>query len=150
MTPPIPKALTVAVASLALLATAGATYVVSTAQRPVGTPACQSPAKVMLRVELVFGLSRQGQPDIDDAAWRQFLASEITPRFPDGLTVVSAHGQWRNAGGAIITEPARMLLIWAPPTDDLGPRLDAIRTAWKRAHRQESVIRAESPACLSF
>ncbi len=29
------------------------------------------------------------------------LAAEVTPRFPDGLTVVEAGGQWRDGKGAI-------------------------------------------------
>ncbi|MYB35434.1 MAG: DUF3574 domain-containing protein [Gammaproteobacteria bacterium] len=41
---------------------------------------------------LFFGRSRQGVEVVSDAAWGTFLAEEITPRFPDGLTVLDAMG----------------------------------------------------------
>lgn len=33
---------------------------------------------------------------VSDEDWRAFLAAEVTPRFPDGLTVIDAAGQWRD------------------------------------------------------
>ena len=36
-----------------------------------------------------------------DAAWDAFLADTVTPRFPDGLTVLDARGQWRDSEGLI-------------------------------------------------
>ena len=41
-------------------------------------PAC-SPGTAMQKHELYFGLTRGGER-IDDAQWRDFLASEVTPR----------------------------------------------------------------------
>lgn len=111
---------------------------------------CPSPAQTMQRIELVFGLSRRGQPDLDDAAWQLFLDREVTPRFPDGLTALRASGQWRGASGPAIKEPARLLLIWARPNADLDQRIEAVRTAWKIAHRQDSVLSARAHDCVSF
>lgn len=104
----------------------------------------------MQRVELVFGLSRKGRPDIGDAEWRLFLDREVTSRFPDGLTVLAGDGQWRNPAGVAIKEPARLLLIWAKPSADLGVRIEAVRNAWKQAHAQESVLRAVGTSCVAF
>ncbi|MEZ5854645.1 MAG: DUF3574 domain-containing protein [Hyphomicrobiaceae bacterium] len=104
----------------------------------------------MHRIELVFGMSRKGQPAVTDSDWRAFLDAEITPRFPDGLTVLEGQGQWRSNAGEIVKEPARLLLVWAKPQSDLAQRIEAIRSAWKQAHGQESVIKAESHNCVSF
>ena len=104
----------------------------------------------MHRIELVFGMSRQGQPDISEAGWRKFLDAEITPRLPDGLTVLEGQGQWRNSAGEIVKEPSRLLLVWAKPQSDLTQRIEAIRSAWKQAQGQESVLKAESYDCVSF
>ena len=38
---------------------------------------------------------------VDDAAWASFLADTATPRFPNGLTVLDARGQWRDPGGVL-------------------------------------------------
>ena len=29
-----------------------------------------------------------------DSEWQDFLATSVTPRFPDGFTVLDGHGQW--------------------------------------------------------
>ena len=55
----------------------------------------------MLRTELYFGMGRSDGSEISQDQWEAFVRDEITPRFPGGLTVVSARGQWRDAGGLI-------------------------------------------------
>ncbi|MGD9806320.1 MAG: DUF3574 domain-containing protein [Hyphomicrobiaceae bacterium] len=112
--------------------------------------ACASGSTAMRRVELVFGLSRKDRTDVGDTDWAAFLEREVTPRFPDGLTVMPANGQWRSASGVIVKEPARLMLIWAHAAPDLDQRIEEIRSAWKREHNQESVLRADSRDCVSF
>ena len=104
----------------------------------------------MQRVELVFGMSRAGRVDVGEDEWTAFLAREVTPRFPDGLTVLAANGQWRGASGSVVREPARVLLIWIARSPDLETRIEAVRAAWKAAHAQESVLRADGASCVSF
>ena len=41
--------------------------------------------------------------------WRQFLAEVVTPRFPQGLTVWPASGQWRTQDGSITREASYAL-----------------------------------------
>ena len=60
----------------------------------------------MLVAELFFGRDRAGQQTVSDAEWADFLASVVTPNFPDGLTVFDGYGQWRNpTTGAIGRSP---------------------------------------------
>src|ERR1051325_10759712 len=54
-----------------------------------------SPGQWMIRTEMIFGLGRRGGADVSDAQWRDFVDHEITPRFPDGLSILNARGQWR-------------------------------------------------------
>lgn len=112
--------------------------------------ACAAGDERLRRIELVFGLSRKGRADVSEAEWSDFMEREVTPRFPDGLTVIAANGQWRNAAGMIVREPARLLLVWAAAIPDLDQRIEHIRTAWKREQQQESVLRAFSTDCVSF
>jgi len=111
---------------------------------------CDEGGTRLRRIELVFGLSRKAREDVSEVEWSDFLAREVTPRFPDGLTVLAANGQWRNAAGVIVREPARLLLVWAAAAPDLDQRIEQIRTAWKREQQQESVLRADSTDCVSF
>ena len=87
---------------------------------------------------------------MDDAAWEAFLSDTVTPRFPDGLTVLDARGQWRGSSGAIQSERSKVLLVLAPPGDD-APRLIAeIADEYIRAFQQESVLRVVGDTCASF
>lgn len=103
----------------------------------------------MNRVELIFGAtSKRGL--ITQKMWKRFLASEVTPRFPDGLSTFDIKGQWRNAKGDIVKLPSRILLIWYPPAPDASAKIDAIRDAFNRRYDQESVMRVDGVNCVGF
>lgn len=96
-----------------------------------------------LRSELYFGV---GSAEISDQGvaeirWRSFLDKEVTPRFPDGLTVFEAYGQWRGPGE---TAPSRLrskvLVILHEDTPAKRAAIDAIRVAWKAATHDKSVL----------
>jgi hypothetical protein len=46
----------------------------------------------MATVEMYFGRKIGDRVGVSDAAFLDFTANEITPRFPQGLTVVDARG----------------------------------------------------------
>ena len=58
----------------------------------------------MLRTELYFGA-------IDVKAWESFLADEVTPRFPDGLSWYDVNGQWRGPSGQPEKLPSRIVIL---------------------------------------
>lgn len=135
--------------ALALVAGVAATWQL-TRSHVSPSLACPPGSSPMLRLELVFGMGRKDGSQIGDDAWRAFLDAEVTPRFPDGLTVLSGYGQWRDAGGPITRESARLLLVWLPPGPQHEAAIAAIRTAWKTRHQQDSVLRADSLGCVGF
>jgi hypothetical protein len=88
---------------------------------------------------------------VSEAAWRRFVAHEVTPRFPNGLTIIDASGQWRDRRrGAIVREPSKLIEIILPGRGDDQNRLDAIVAAYKRQFRQGSVGVIVQSACVSF
>lgn len=98
----------------------------------------------------MFGRDIGNRVGVSEQAWQRFLAREITPRFPDGLTVTDASGQWRDpASGRIVREPSKLVIIVLPGNDDEA-RLDAVVDAYKRQFRQQSVALVVEPACVSF
>ena len=99
---------------------------------------------------LFFGRSQGNVEVVGEEAWRAFLADEVTPRFPDGLTVLDAAGQWREDSGGIVRERTKLLLVLAPPGGDAMQRTDEIADAYKQAFGQSSVLRVVTPACVSF
>jgi hypothetical protein len=111
---------------------------------------CSTGSALMARLELLFGMSRHDAEEISDAEWQGFVDQEVTPRFPDGLTIVQAYGQWRNRTGAVAKENSRVLMIWYQPKPDSDARIEAIRDAYKARFKQESVMRVDGYSCVSF
>ncbi|MDR0183515.1 DUF3574 domain-containing protein [Lysobacter arvi] len=105
-----------------------------------------------IRSELYFAVGNEdGTGVIDDARWRAFLDAEVTPRFPDGLTVLDGYGQWRfQRDGRLVRQQAKVLVVLHE--DGAAPRgnLEAIRLAWKRMTGHESVLWAQSAVEVSF
>jgi hypothetical protein len=148
MKPTTVLALSVA-ASLAVSAGLGIAFIELDAPASAQTTECTLPARALVRHELVFGTARPHGSPIGEDEWQSFVDSVVTPRFPDGLTVLDARGQWRGEGG-LTKEHSRILVIWrerAPPRD---ADIEAIRSAYKERFEQESVLRIDSVSCVSF
>ena len=112
---------------------------------------CHGAQKLKMVAELLFGRDIGKRIGVSQSAWTRFVAREMTPRFPDGLTITDAIGQWRDRdSGTIVREPSKEVEIVLPGNDDDQIRLDAIATAYKRQFRQQSVGVIIRPACVSF
>lgn len=86
--------------------------------------------------------------DADD--WEAFVAERVTPRFPAGFTVFDARGQWQPPQGEIRRLATKVLVILHPPTHEAERAIDAIRSDYCSAFRQQSVLRSTTPAMVSF
>jgi hypothetical protein len=102
-----------------------------------------------VKTELYFGLSRKGAADVTEEQWEKFVSEEVTPRFPDGLTVIDARGQWKS-GQAIVREPSRVLVVVHPPGRIADQKIEEIRRAYMKQFGQESVMRADEEAEVEF
>jgi hypothetical protein len=112
---------------------------------------CRGTQRTRQVAELLFGRSIAHQKTVSDAAWARFVAHELTPRFPDGLTVTDAIGQWRyGATGRLVRERSKQVEIVLPGNVDDEARLDAAVAAYKRQFHQHSVGVIVRPACVSF
>ena len=104
----------------------------------------------MTVAELLFGLKSHGRI-IGEAEWRRFLAKEVTPRFPDGLTVINAAGQWRDRErGIIVREPSKLVIIAFRADGAARAKLDDIVQAYKQRFAQQSVGVLTRETCASF
>ena len=107
---------------------------------------CSGAQKPWVVADLLFGRSH-----VSEASWARFLAAEVTPRFPDGFTVIDAKGQWRDpVGQKISRERSKLLMIAMPPGADNDERLQKIIEAYKTRFKQQSVGLIVRPACVSF
>jgi hypothetical protein len=107
---------------------------------------CSAPQKPMLDVEFLLGRGKASE-----ARWRQFLAREVTPRFPDGLTVYETTGQWRDPQRKVVVrERSRVLRIIITADEPANDKIAAVAEAYKKQFAQKSVGIVTRPACVSF
>jgi hypothetical protein len=106
----------------------------------------------MLVAELFFGRDRAGRKLVSDAEWADFLATVVTPQFPDGLTVFDGYGQWRNPATGIIgrSPHVKVVLIAAKRSPDLAGRFIAVMDAYKARFQQQSVGIITRDSCAAF
>ena len=115
-----------------------------------GALSCPDETDRFVKYQLFMGRGNQDGEVVNDAAWDAFLEETVTPRFPDGLTVLDARGQWRDSEGQILKERSKLLVILAPPSDDGMRLIDEISDEYERRFNQESVLRVVYDVCVSF
>jgi hypothetical protein len=104
-----------------------------------------------VRTDLFFGTDRVGMAPVSDVEWQQFVDTAITPRFPDGLTMFPASGQYlQGMMVGLIKEGSKVVILLhdnsAPPSDSI----EQIRALYKTQFNQEAVLRIDSAVCVSF
>lgn len=127
-------------AAILMLVVAGC----STAPKPV-CPAGQSP----LRTAQLF-LGSKPPAKVSDRDIRRFVDAEVTPRFPDGVTVVDGGGQWRGDENRMIREAAKVVLIVLPEGGDPAGKVEQVRAAYRAKFKQDSVVVVPPPACVEL
>lgn len=114
----------------------------------------RTPCEPFIRTELFFGTRKPNGLEVSAREWRLFLRQKVTPEFPDGLTVLMGTGQFRNSSGRIVRENSILLILLYPAQAQSASteKIERIRQAYKRAFRQESVLRVDDPqpVCVSF
>jgi hypothetical protein len=129
-------------------------------------------AETWMRTELYFGLSIPGGGDgslpgqVNEEDWQRFLDQEVSPRFPDGLTILEVGGQWRSRPGdghavETVREQSRIVVIFYPADEgavadgdaagaSADERIESVRAAYKRRFHQDSVLRTDVTLRVRF
>ena len=108
---------------------------------------CIAPLRPALEVNLYFGRDKPAGGEVSDAEWSAFVAEEVTPRFPAGLSVIDLEGQYRDPSGRIGRERTKLLLIVVFDAPAHHAKVSEIIEAYNRRFGQHSVFRVEQPAC---
>ena len=135
---------------IAILACLALALVATAACADTDKPACPEETDPFVEYRLFMGRSNQSGEAVDDAAWAAFLEDTVTPRFPDGLTVLDAQGQWRGSEGVILKERSKLLIILAPPGGDAMRLTGEVSDEYKQRFGQESVLRVVGDVCVTF
>jgi hypothetical protein len=120
-----------------------------------GTPkpvaqSCPKGQDYLHTARLFLGRSADARPAVSEAEFNKFVASELTPRFPNGLTVIDGGERWRGSGDRLVREAQKVVLIVLPSEGEASKRIAAVRDAYKARFHQDSVLLVGQAACVSF
>jgi hypothetical protein len=136
-----------AVFALGLAAGGGITTVV--AQRRAPAPIeCGTATAAQVRTTLYFGSARP-KGSVSELEWQLFLRDEVTARFPDGLTVWDAAGQWRAPQGSVEHERTKVLLLVHPDTSAARQSVLTVIERYRKLFEQQSVLWETSRVCVA-
>jgi hypothetical protein len=114
--------------------------------QPTGDQVCGAASSAQLRTTLYFGLGRP-KGTVSELEWQVFLRDEVTSRFPAGLTVWEAQGQWQSQGGGVGHERTKVLLLVHPDTQAARDAVQTVIARYRKAFEQESVLWETARVC---
>ena len=103
-----------------------------------------------VRTELYFGSERPDLPEVSAEEFKEFLDVAVTLCFPDGLTLLTGKGQFRESDGRIVQETSFVLVLLYPldARKESHVRIEALRALYKDHFQQESVLRVDDPRAV--
>ncbi len=104
-------------------------------------------ASPFIRTELYFGRNKSDGGEVSRKEFDGFLSGFVTERFPDGLTVLNARGQFLNSRGEVERERSVVLILLYPTSarNEKSLKIEEIREEYKRKFQQQSVLRVDDP-----
>jgi hypothetical protein len=117
---------------------------------PSPPSACGKTFEPFDRDTLYFGRATPSGGQVSDAEWTAFLDENVTPAFPQGLTVTDAAGQWRSTSGDVVREPSKLVVLLHPRSDKDDAAIAGIVGAYRLRFAQESVLQERQAVCVRF
>ncbi|WP_306333944.1 DUF3574 domain-containing protein [Streptomyces sp. KL118A] len=150
--------LAVAAAATAVLAVGAPAAYASLDDEAKPAPASSAAATVargkpFTETRLFFGTERpDGGPAVTDKQFMAFIDDEVTPGFPDGLTIQDGRGQWRDSNGKIERERSYELILLYPTTEarKRDVQIEEIRSDYEKKFAQDSVARLDERTRVDF
>lgn len=110
---------------------------------------CRAGEEPVISDTLYFGTAKPGGV-VSAAEWQAFLAQDVTPRFPQGITSWTASGQWRSASGELQRESSHVLQLVHSDTRDTEAAVREMQALYRKRFDQEAVLRVRVPACITL
>ena len=111
---------------------------------------CEIEDVQMIRDVLYFGRNKPTGDTVSDKEWQNFLDQVVTPKFPEGLTVVSARGQWKGQSNLVETEESEIVILFHSANEVSFKAVAELAQEYKRRFRQEAVLRERTAVCSRF
>jgi uncharacterized protein YggL (DUF469 family) len=101
-------------------------------------------AIALIQKDLFFGRNIPGGGEVSEAEFDEFVDTEITPRFPNGLTISDADGQFLDSTNVVVTEQSKVITLFVEDTPESEAAIREISQAYLRQFQQESVLVVEN------
>ena len=108
------------------------------------------------KTEMFFGLTIKSSNgttirNITEHEFAAFLQQEVTPRFPNGTTVLNSTGSYfSHLQHHTVSERSRYLLVYHPDAAVYAERVEAIAHSYMKQFSQESVLYTSIPSTVCF
>ena len=113
---------------------------------------CPDGMDTFTELNVYFGQEKGDGGTVSEEEWQTFVADTVTPRFPDGLTVLDARGQWLDTDqGRLYRESTKVLNVLVP-SDAVEAGVGAVREIsdiYKERFDQQAVFHTALPACAA-
>ena len=142
-----------ALATLISMIVALSVVLVACSEEPDDILTCPDGLEPFVEFNFYFGLEKGDGNEVLEAEWQAFLADEVTPRFPDGLTVFDASGQWLDTeADRLYREGTKVLNVLVPveSAEEAKGVLDEIADDYVERFDQQVVFKTSRQACAGF
>lgn len=114
-------------------------------------PTCAAPAQELAVAHMYFGRNIGGEVGVSEEQFTAFVDDVVTPRFPNGLTITDALGQWNGRTG-IVREPSKVITVFLDAQSEAAgrARLSEIADIYNERFHQEAVALVVERSCVSF
>lgn len=143
------KLLFAVILSISILYTTTNTFAFSVSEKVLVAAASEK----FIKTELYFGMSKPDGGEVSEADWEKFVDEDVTKRFPEGLTVLSGLGQYRDrTNNRISKENSKVLVLIYPEKvkKDKNRLIEEIRDIYKEKFKQQAVLRIDSKVVVGF
>ena len=108
-------------------------------------------AEQFIRTALFFGLSKRNGSLVSESDWQRFVDEFVTPRFPGGLTILEADGQWRAKDAKVVMEQSKVIVLLYKRKERkaANTKIEEIRSEYMKRFDQEAVMRVDITRAVS-
>jgi hypothetical protein len=106
--------------------------------------------QTLISDRVYFGRSIPSGGVVSEADWDKFMSEVVTPRFPAGLSVWRAQGQWRDMDSIIHKEDSFILDLLHPDDAMSEQSVQEIMTNYKLRFKQDAVLRVRDTVRVQF
>ncbi len=121
--------------------TTGAVLSVAVVFNAPASKAASLTPQLIIQESLFFGRNILGKGEVSESQFQGFINNTVTSRFPDGLTIFDANGQFRDSSGIVIREKSKNLTLFTEDNPRNTTAINDIARTYIQNFNQESVLR---------